>query len=284
MTDISEILPRLKGVKKTSNGYVAFCPAHEDRTNRSLTLTQKDGKLLMHCFVGCSFGSILEAAGFSKESIESIPLMEDVYDYTDAEGNLIYQVVRYYPKSFMQRRADGNGGYIWNLKGIEQVLYQLPKVIEAVSRNKTIFIVEGEKDCINLGSYGLTATTNSGGASAKWLPQYTEVLKNAQVAIIPDNDNVGRKHAEKIASFLYGWVGSLKVLNLGSKDVTEWLKTHNLDELDTLIETTKEYVPIGAVTRDEFNSLKGHIRYIQDRLYQRAGNKEYTFTDVKDSY
>ena len=36
-----------------------------------------------------------------------------VYDYRDADGTLLYQVVRYEPKTFRQRRPDGNGGWIW---------------------------------------------------------------------------------------------------------------------------------------------------------------------------
>ena len=40
------------------------------------------------------------------------------------------------------------------------------------------------------------------------------------------------------------------------------LETHNVNELETLWDNTKEYIPIGAVTRDEFNSVKGHLIYI----------------------
>ncbi|MDA9010309.1 hypothetical protein N9J58_01545, partial [bacterium] len=39
------------------------------------------------------------------------------YDYIDAQGELLYQVQRFYPKSFRQRRPDSNGGWIYNLKG-----------------------------------------------------------------------------------------------------------------------------------------------------------------------
>jgi len=34
------------------------------------------------------------------------------YDYTDESGNLLFQVVRYDPKDFRQRRPDGKGGWI----------------------------------------------------------------------------------------------------------------------------------------------------------------------------
>ena len=39
------------------------------------------------------------------------------YDYTDEFGTLLFQVVRLAPKTFRQRRPDGNGGWLWNLRG-----------------------------------------------------------------------------------------------------------------------------------------------------------------------
>ena len=42
--------------------------------------------------------------------------MVKAYDYTDAEGNLLFQVCRMDPKDFCQRRPDGSGGWIWDLK------------------------------------------------------------------------------------------------------------------------------------------------------------------------
>ena len=47
------------------------------------------------------------------------------YDYKDESGQLLYQVVRYEPKDFRQRRPDGQGGWIWNLQGVRRVLYRL---------------------------------------------------------------------------------------------------------------------------------------------------------------
>src|SRR5262245_38327785 len=52
------------------------------------------------------------------------------YDYTDEAGNLLYQVVRYAPKDFRQRRPDGKGGWIDNLNGTRRVLYRLPEILK----------------------------------------------------------------------------------------------------------------------------------------------------------
>ena len=48
-----------------------------------------------------------------------------IYDYTDAGGTVLYQVLRYEnPKTFRQRRPGGNG-WIWKLDE-RRVLYRLP--------------------------------------------------------------------------------------------------------------------------------------------------------------
>jgi hypothetical protein len=44
-------------------------------------------------------------------------------DYTNEDGRLLYQAVRMDPKDFKQRKPDGNGGWVWNLKGVRKVLY-----------------------------------------------------------------------------------------------------------------------------------------------------------------
>lgn len=56
------------------------------------------------------------------------------YDYVDTENKLLHQTVRYEPKSFSQRRPDGNGEWIWNLKGIETVLYKLTRAAKCKFR------------------------------------------------------------------------------------------------------------------------------------------------------
>jgi putative DNA primase/helicase len=57
-----------------------------------------------------------------------------VYPYTDESGNVLFEVVRYEPKTFAQRRPDGQGGYIYNINGVRRVLYKLPDVLRAASR------------------------------------------------------------------------------------------------------------------------------------------------------
>jgi hypothetical protein len=57
------ILAHLDGVKKTGKGYLARCPAHDDR-NPSLSISQADdGRILLYCHAGCSLNDICSALG-----------------------------------------------------------------------------------------------------------------------------------------------------------------------------------------------------------------------------
>jgi hypothetical protein len=64
--------------------------------------------------------------------------LKHCYLYLDETGQLLFQVVRYEPKGFAQRRPDSGGGWIWNLKNVRRVLYRLPELIEALSLGKSV--------------------------------------------------------------------------------------------------------------------------------------------------
>ena len=146
------------------------------------------------------------------------------YDYTDEAGKLLFQVVRFEPKDFRQRKPDGHGGWEWKLGDTPRVLYRLPAVLEAVRAGRTVFVVEGEKDVATLVGWGLDATCNPGGAGkGKWRPEYNESLYGAKVVIIPDADDVGREHAASIARSLAPRARKVQTVELpGAKDASAW--------------------------------------------------------------
>lgn len=57
---VETILVRLAGVRPSGEGWMARCPAHEDR-NPSLSLREANGKLLLHCFANCTTEAICAA-------------------------------------------------------------------------------------------------------------------------------------------------------------------------------------------------------------------------------
>lgn len=239
--NLTDILALLENVR---NG-TAKCPAHEDNKN-SLSITEKDNKILLHCHAGCKTEDICAALGLTVKDlftdIQEKPRILKTYDYTDADGNLLYQAVRMIPKDFRQRRPDGQGGWIWNLKGIKQVLYRLPKLI---SCNKTILIVEGEKDVETLEKLGFTATCNSCGAG-KFPSDSADLFNGKGVVIIPDNDKPGLAHAEKICTILQGHAREIRVVILPrGKDVSD--SNYTRDEIINLIKNTEAWKPAETV-------------------------------------
>lgn len=244
MTTLSDILDRLSGVKKHSDDrYSARCPAHDD-VHASLSITQENKKLLIYCHAGCEYKNILDAIGIDHSALNHIE-NEIVYDYHDADGKLLFQVVRKPGKNFRQRQPDGNGGWIWNVEGIERVPYHLPEVINAVKNNIVVYIVEGEKDVDNLQKIGLIATCNPGGA-LKWRESYSKYLEGAKVVIVPDEDEAGIKHAKQVKKFLRGIAGSIKTIKLPNDekvkgyDISDWLADGgNREKIESLVAETE---------------------------------------------
>jgi putative DNA primase/helicase len=221
----AQIARALPKCRKAGKGWIVCCPAHEDN-NPSLSISEQDGTLLVHCHGPCDQSAVVEALKglglWPEYASPKMPTTERrivaTYDYSDAAGQLLYQVVRYLPKDFRPRYSDGAGGWIWK-KHPNQVLYQLPEVLEA----PIVFVVEGEKDVEKLREHGFVATTNAGGAKALWLPQFTEALRGREVILIPDNDAPGRQRAAAIARALLGQVSKLTALELeDSKDISDW--------------------------------------------------------------
>lgn len=170
------------------------------------------------------------------------PRIVATYDYLDDNGVLRFQVVRYEPKDFRQRRPGNNGEeWIWNLKGIARLPYRLPELLEAIARKDVVFIVEGEKGADRLTRLGLPATCNPGGAN-NWPDELTSYFRDAVAVILPDNDAVGREHAKLVAAKLKGTAASLRLLELPDLDekgdVSDWLDAgHTIEELWQLVDS-----------------------------------------------
>ncbi|MBI4846285.1 MAG: hypothetical protein HY810_07430 [Candidatus Omnitrophica bacterium] len=176
-----------------------------------------------------------------------------IYDYKDAAGGLVFQVVRFEPKGFSQRRPF-NDGFAWGLTegwyqkngqannyyrikdepankstpplsdavwfdAVDPVLYRLQEVMRGIQDCETIFICEGEKDADNLAGLGFIATSCP-----------TEALHGCcEAVVIADKDEPGRIHAHTIAGSLCATGILVKLIELPDidgtpvKDVSDWL-------------------------------------------------------------
>ena len=233
--------------KQTGDHWQSQCPAHED-LNPSLSITQGHTQdVLLKCFAGCEWKDVLGKLGLynppplrvHRGGKPKLGPIVATYDYDHH-----YQVVRYEPKTFRQRRPDGAGGWHWNLKGITPRLYHQ----DALAGNETAIIVcEGEKDVDRLRALGpgwKSATCNSGGGE-KWRAVHTSALQAAgvkRVIIYPDNDDPGQAHAQDVAGKCRKAGLKVKVVKLPdeAKDIAEYLDSHGEESLAQAVPGIRE--------------------------------------------
>ena len=294
-------------IRRGDRQYTAKCPAHEDR-HASLSIgVGDDGRVLLNCHAGCEFKTICAAIGLTEA--DTFPPRQDnghgrrngngharrivsTYDYTDRDGGLLYQSVRYEPKDFRQRRPDGKGGWVWSMKGIKLVLYKLPELMDA-DPSDWVFVCEGEKDVDRLLSLGLVATTNPMGAG-KWRDEFGETLRGRRCCILPDNDKPGADHARQVAQSLRGVAADVRILELPDLppkgDVSDWIDAGGTAEaLVRLVEntgcSTERAEPVGTPgilsKRDPLPTarkfLADNYGHADGRRIQYAGDVFYVF-------
>ena len=168
--------------------------------------------------------------------------VEAIYDYQDEHGKLLYQVLRYFGKTFKQRRP-APGGWIWGLGDTPRVPYRLAKLRD----QNFVAVCEGEKDVLTLERLDICATCNSGGAGnfrADLAPHFA----GKHIAIFPDNDEPGRQHALKVAAILSPVAKSVKVVELprlhAKGDVTDFVNAGGTaDELRELYRKAQNWTP-----------------------------------------
>ena len=146
---LDQLLERLENTRPAGSGFVARCPAHDDRI-ASLGVAENGDKLLVTCHAGCPTESVVEALGLTMRDLfydNGREQPEAVYEYTDETGELLYEVLRFPGKKFKQRRLDPETRErVWGLDGTRRVLYNLRAVIYSAERGQTVYVCEGEKD------------------------------------------------------------------------------------------------------------------------------------------
>lgn len=223
---IYEILSRLQNVEGPDAGgnYKACCPAHADK-KQSLSVKAGDKGIVLKCFAGCGTREICEKIGIEMKDLfpekkQEAPKEKQqrkivkTYPYTDKDGKLLFEVVRYEPKGFSQRMPDPEhpGQYIWKSCPV-QVLYRLPDINAAIEKGAWVCVAEGEKDADTLTRLGFCGTTIAMGAG-KWKQSHADQLQGAKVAIFCDNDKPGWDHAAEGVKILRKTAAETRVVDL----------------------------------------------------------------------
>jgi putative DNA primase/helicase len=312
---VERLLSQLKKVTGRNGQWSACCPVHEtEKSEPSLSISiGREGKVVLHCHAGCTTPDIVGAVGMAMTDLfpesprplrpvtglrmvrsnapspTARPRTVATYDYTDEGGALLFQAVRKeFPleageskpqKTFRQCRPnpDKLGDVLWNLDGVRLVLYRLPELLGALDDGKRIFFTEGERQADALHALGRPATTNPMGAG-KWHEPFGEPFdgKGAEVVILPDNDKVGREHAEQVAASLTARGCVVRVLALPGVpekgDIMEWLALPRAGdpgaELDALADATP------AWTREALDDRAAVRRQTRFTLRELWANEE----------
>lgn len=261
ISPLENFLSRLNKPKRTRPGqWEARCPAHDDQHASLGISTGDDGRVLVKCLAGCSTQLIVKAVGLTfsdlfteeqrKQRSKRAASIADrrgkivaEYDYLNANGELVYQVVRFEPKDFRQRRPDGSGGWLWNVQKSQRILYRLPELLAAPAGD-WVFIVEGEKDVDELRRHGMIATCNPGGAM-KWDGLSDDsALNGRRIAILMDKDGPGRSHGADVAYRLANRARDIRVFELPGehKDAFDWFTANGtVDGLLDLVRAAPRY-------------------------------------------
>lgn len=282
--NFNEIVNKFYIKSSSRNSVKAVCPCHRDK-NASLSLTYDEAtqKTLIYCHAGCDTHEILTSVGLAFEDLgttnkskEENSNIENIYSYVDENGVLLFEKIRFKNKDFRQRRYI-DGKTVWGLSaGIytetypgsnnyspkerpgaksitlqeqPKILYNLPKLLNAIKNGYPVYIVEGEKDVNSMTKLGLVATTapsGGGNGNKKWLDSYSKYFKGASVVILPDNDEAGQSFAKEIKSKLKNYAHATKIITISDKpkgDITDWInEDHDLNDfLDILKKHDWEY-------------------------------------------
>lgn len=231
-----------------------LCPFHPEK-NPSFSVNSKSGKF--HCF-GCgksgndpfSFLAEIEhfdiKADFSKivarvareAGMEDKPVKSKVvatFSYLDEAFQVVYWKERVEPgrngkkkEFFFYHNENKNKvtGRIGN-----PLLYNLPGLAKAKG---PAYFTEGEGKADLLIKWDLPATSLDAGSAVDFekKTEYKKCLEylygRESVIILPDNDDVGRAYAERVARVLAGHVQSIKLVMLPGLpekgDILDWVK------------------------------------------------------------
>lgn len=248
-----------KPKRQPDGSYMVPCPAHKDRTP-SLALKDGDnGYLISHCFAGCDWKDV--RAGLEQKTdlvpfkpsstphIREIAFQPDypcprTHIYRDKDGT---------PQFVVERRPRPEGGKTFKQHSINghnmEGVVRLPYNFHHWHNEDNIIIIEGEQGVEVLNRNNIQATCNPGGAG-NWQEELNEHFKDKHVIIIPDNDEPGRKHAEKVTENLQGIAATVTTVDIcqhlnEKDDIVQWLQRNDIKHLIPALNN----VPIPQSTR-----------------------------------
>lgn len=255
---LDKILDKLSKVRTTSEGYMASCPCHLDKTP-SLSITCKDNKILLHCFSsGCKIEDIVQELGLEisdlflednmgtatvreknkgkkYESIDEIikqySNIEDVYPYNwlgEEPSGLQIRYIKDNKKEFATYHRENEHWYAGRAKGLSPIYN-----IDNVDKAKSILIVEGEKKVKIAMEHGIVACCSIGGALNAHNTDWTPLMGKPSVVIWRDYNDAGLKYQNSVLDILKNLGVNVRVVEV------EKLGLNEGDDLEQFVEKQK---------------------------------------------
>lgn len=248
---IERVIDRLDRVQRNGTSTLASCPVSShgkgngDR-NPSLSIAEKDGRVLIHCMSECNPQDVLIALGLDWPDLYDEPITNErgakecEWTYQARDGSPWLTVERWQTpqgKRFVQRvPGSERAGLPAEFK---PCLFKLPKVLAAAAAGEEVYVVEGEKCVAAAEHLGVVATTAPAGVNG-WRDYYTKWLTGcSRVTIICDNDEPGMRYAAAVAASLRGASIPVRTMKVAVPDPKADLYDHVLAG-----RTIAELVPI----------------------------------------
>lgn len=250
---LERVLDRLKGVRKSLKGWTACCPSHDDQTPSLSIGLGTDGRVLLHCFAGCSFESIIAAIGLQASDLFPIdPASSSHHKGAPLHGISLLDLalakkipwrflcnlgiieetrglrIPYYspdgtlaPRYRIRTALVAREGSWWNKNAGEILPYGLER-LEQARQAGFLVLVEGESDCWTLWLQQFPALGLPGAEMAGKLKE--EYLAGIERLYIVCEDTAGEKLVEGVVHLLttWNWPGRGYVVSLlDAKDPNE---------------------------------------------------------------
>jgi hypothetical protein len=134
------------------------------------------------------------------------------YEYRNIAGDTKFGNARFDPKDFRMFTVTPDGKIRWTIEGAPPLLYQLPRIEEALIKGETIWIVDGEKDADALSDRGHAATCCA--RAQGWSLELADQLIGARrIKIVADRGGNGMNQAIEVRDLL------LQVTGIGSHEI-----------------------------------------------------------------
>ncbi len=283
------------------------CPAHDDK-HASLTITKGRKCTLFYCHAGCSVDEILGAVRLEKKDTfydveprspnwqayvegREKRKIEAVYNYVSINGTYAFTKIRcegkkiIYGKLLNDRFTYGLGHDVGR-KSYKAIYGSLQAINKAIAESRPIFIPEGEKDVDTLIKRGYTAFTY--GGVNDWQSDFAILVQGADVFMLADNDEPGKRVAETIQNDIKAVAKSSKIIvpmpDTPKADITDYFNVgHSKQEFEQLLQqeqnTVKETVREGVAKHDTPIKAQGQQDGTLEQVLRSLHAERYETSD-----